>query len=177
MANYKVHENPVRDEWLDKINQLKSVKEATQFLQDFRMKYTTPWRDSYDLELDYNFIEAKAEERLSTLKVEESKSGDDLLTKCTTGENAEQVAEDYWISKMDKADDKWKAEKIMAEFRQKYRPPVMPVNFFLETETKLGSRLMELRSENYYDTTLDELRKKRGVKVIRADELSDRYMQ
>ena len=43
MANYKVHDNPVRDEWLAKIGQLNTLKSGAAFLTDFRKKHTAPF--------------------------------------------------------------------------------------------------------------------------------------
>jgi len=164
MASYKIHDNPVRDEWLAKISVLDSVEAATKFIQDFRKQHTSPQRTNYSLELDYLFIEAKIEERLAVLKA--NKFNDfDLLNKTTTGEDAAKVAA-TWMRQMDGETDKYKAEEILITFRQLYKPPVMPVNAFLKVDTHLGSRLMELRNTNYYATSLEDLRKQRGVKVL-----------
>ncbi|ACK50234.1 Methane monooxygenase [Methylocella silvestris BL2] len=165
MPNYKIHENPVRSDWLEKIAELKSVKDATAFIQDFRKKNTSPFRTSYALDVDYLFIEAKIEERLAVLK-SSTFSAADLFTKATTGETAQAVSED-WIAKIDAEKDKFAAEKILITFRQLYKPPVLPVNLFFKVDTYLGSRLMELRNTDYYADSLDDLRKKRGVKVLR----------
>ncbi|WP_020174572.1 aromatic/alkene monooxygenase hydroxylase subunit gamma [Methyloferula stellata] len=165
MPNYKIHDNPVRSEWQEKIGELKSVKDATAFIQDFRKKYTSPFRTSYALDVDYLFIEAKIEERLAVLKTS-TYSATDLFSMATTGEAAQKVA-DTWIAKMDAEKDKFAAEKILITFRQLYKPPVLPVNVFFKVDTHLGSRLMELRNADYYADSLEELRKKRGVKVLK----------
>jgi methane monooxygenase component A gamma chain len=164
MANYKIHENPVRNEWVSKIAALSTVEAATKFIQDFRKVHTTPLRTNYDLDIDYLFIEAKIEERLAVLKAN-TFSDIDLLGKASTGEDAQKVA-DAWLAKMNAATDKYKAEVILIEFRQMYKPPVLPVNFFFKVDATLGSRLMELRNTNYYATSLENLRKERGVKVL-----------
>lgn len=164
MANYKIHDNPVRDSWLAKIGELGSVDAACKFIQDFRKRFTSPFRTSYELDLDYLFIEAKIEERLAVLKANNF-SDADLLGKAATGEDAQKVAE-TWIAKMNAETCKYKAEKILVEFRQMYKPPVLPVNTFFKVDTALGSRLMELRNTNYYATSLEDLRKERGVKVL-----------
>jgi methane monooxygenase component A gamma chain len=165
MANYKIHDNSVRNEWLEKITKLQSLKAATDFIQDFRKRYTSPFRESYDLDLDYLWIEAKIEERVAILKVA-AFSNEDLFAKATTGETAQQVA-DSWIKKIDAEKNKYEAEKLLVTFRQLYKPPVLPVNIFLKVDAYMGSRLMELRNVGYYDKTLAELRKERGVKVLR----------
>ncbi len=164
MANYKIRNNPVRDAWLEKIGALNSVQAATKFIQDFRQRNTGPMRASYEFELDYLFIEAKIEERLAVLKANAFNDAD-LINKATTGEDAQQVAA-AWIARMDAESNKYKAEKILIEFRQLYKPPVLPVNTFFKVDTHLGSRLMELRNTNYYATSLEDLRKERGVKVL-----------
>ena len=164
MPNYKIHSNPVRSEWLEKIGALNNVKDATAFIQDFRKKNTGPFRTSYALDVDYLFIEAKIEERLAVLKAA-SFAAADLFSKATTGEAAQAVA-DAWIAKIDAEKDKFAAEKILITFRQLYKPPVLPVNVFFKVDTYLGSRLMELRNTDYYADSLEELRKKRGVKVL-----------
>lgn len=164
MSSYKIRENPTRPEWLEKIAELKSVKDATAFIQDFRKKHTSPFRTSYALDVDYLFIEAKIEERLAVLKAS-TLSATDLVSKATTGEAAQAVA-DAWIAKIDAEKDKFAAEKILITFRQLYKPPVLPVNVFFKVDAYLGSRLMELRNTDYYADSLEELRKKRGVKVL-----------
>jgi len=165
----KVHDNAVRDEWTAKIGALNSFSKAVQFLVDFRKEYTTPLRKSYTLELDHLWIEAKIEEKVSVLKEQAFKSDQDLLHKCATGQSAAEIVSEV-KSKMAACTDKWEAESIHINFRLDFKPPIMPTNYFMETDRVLGSRLMELRNLNYYDTPLVELRKKRGVKVLVAQE-------
>jgi methane monooxygenase component A gamma chain len=164
MANYKVHDNPIRDEWVAKLGKVTSVKAATQFIQDFRKAHTTPLRTEHTLDLDYLWIESKIEEKLAVLRGD-AFVDEDLLNLCTTGEAAGMVVK-HWAQKMEKATDKYSAEKLLIQFRQLYKPPVMPVNYFFTADTQMGSRLMELRNTNYYATSLPDLRKERGVKVL-----------
>jgi methane monooxygenase component A gamma chain len=165
MPNYNIHENPVRQEWAPKIAALATLKDATSFIQDFRKTHTSPFRTTYALNVDYLFIEAKIEERLAVLRSSNSSEAD-LTTKATTGETAQAVA-DAWIAKIDATKDMFVAEKILISFRQLYKPPVLPVNTFFKVDTYLQSRLMELRNTDYYAHSLEELRKKRGVKVLK----------
>ncbi|QGM46794.1 aromatic/alkene monooxygenase hydroxylase subunit gamma [Methylocystis heyeri] len=160
----RIHENATRTEWEGKIAKLASIEAATKFIQDFRIANTSPWRKSYDLDLDYQFIERKIEEKLSQLKVTQFKPAE-LVTKATTGEDAVAV-EQAWIAKMKTAKSKFEAERIHAEFRQLYKPPVLPVNVFLRTDAALGTILMELRNTDYYATPLEGLREQRGVRVL-----------
>jgi len=165
----KVHDNAVRDEWTDKISTLNSLDKAAKFLIDFRVQYTTPLRQSYALELDHLWIEAKIEEKVAVLKEQAFKSDRDLLHKCATGQDAAAAAAETQ-AKMAACEDKWEAEDIHINFRIAFKPPIMPTNYFMETDRILGSKLMELRNLNYYDMPLAELRKKRGVKVLVARE-------
>jgi methane monooxygenase component A gamma chain len=164
MAKNGLHDNPIRDEWESKIGALDTVEAATKFIQDFRNNHTSPRRTDYSLQLDYLFIEAKIEERLAVLKSNKFNDAD-LMSKCTTGEDAAKVAE-AWIRQSDAETNKYKAEEALIKFRQLYKPPVMPVNTFFKVDTHLGSKLMELRNTNYYATSLEDLRKERGVKVL-----------
>ncbi len=159
-----IHENPTRTEWEGKIAKLTSVDAATKFIQDFRVNYSSPFRKSYDLDVDYQYIERKIEEKLSLLKVAQLPV-EALITKATTGEDAAAV-EATWVGKIKAAKNKYEAERVHVEFRQLYKPPVLPVNVFLRTDAALGTILMELRNTDYYATPLEGLRKERGVKVL-----------
>jgi methane monooxygenase component A gamma chain len=164
MANKSIRDNPTRKTWMEHIGKLSSVDAATKFVQEFRHNHTSPFRTNYELDLDYLFIERKIEEKLAMLK-SSSYSDDALFTTCTTGELAADVVK-KWLAKMAETDCKYTAEKVLVEFRQLYKTPVMPVNQFLKADTVLGTRLMELRNTDYEATSLEDLRKERGVKVL-----------
>jgi len=160
----RIRDNATRTEWESKIAKLTTVEAATKFIQDFRLNHSTPFRKSYDLNVDYQYIERRIEEKLSLLKTEKL-SAADLITKATTGEDAAGV-EAVWVAKIKAAKTKYEAERVHVEFRQLYKPPVLPVNVFLRTDAALGTVLMELRNTDYYATPLEGLRKERGVKVL-----------
>jgi len=164
MANYKVHDNPVRDEWVAKIKKLQTLKAGAEFLTDFRKKHTTPLRDNFDLELDWGWIECKIEEKVAMLKHAEL-NDEQFLNNCVGGGNAQDIA-DAVVAKMDACTDKYEAENLHINFRTDYKPPMMPTNVFMDTDRLLGTKLMELRNIDYYAMPLEELRKERGVKVI-----------
>ena len=164
MANYKVHDNPVRDEWTAKIGNLKTLEKGAAFLTDFRKKNTTTLRENYDLELDWGWIECKIEEKVALLKHAEL-NDEQFFNNCIGGANAQDIA-DAVVAKMDACSDKYAAEKLHINFRTDYKPPIMPTNIFMDADRLLGTKLMELRCLNYYDMPLEELRKERGVKVI-----------
>lgn len=164
MANYKIHDNPVRDEWNKKIGGLNTLAKGVEMLRDFRLRYTTPLRTSYDLELDWGWIELKLEEKLALLKHKEM-SDAQILTQNADGSDAQAVAQAV-IERMQACSDKIEAENIHITFRQAHKPPMMPVNIFQDTDRILGTKLMELRNINYYDVSLEELRQRRGVRVV-----------
>ena len=164
MANYKIHDNPVRDEWVAKIEKLGTLATGHNFLKDFRKEYTTPLRETYDLELDWCWIESKIEEKVAMLKHAEL-NDDQFFNHCTCGANAQEVA-DAVVAKMDACTNKYEAEKIHINFRRDCKPPIMPTNVFMDADRLLGTKLMELRCTGYYDMPLEELRKERGVKII-----------
>lgn len=161
MAKLGVHDNDVRDAWVIKIGQLNTLEKAAAALREFRLNHTTPFRKSYELDNDYLWIEAKLEEKVAVLKAR-AFSDVDFRNKTAFGEDAKTVLADA-VAKMTATKDKWEAERIHIGFRQANNPPIMPVNFFLDGERVLGTKLMELRNLNYYDTSLDELRRQRGV--------------
>ena len=165
----KVHDNATRDEWTLKVAALDSLSKAATFLLHFRKQYTTPLRESYDLQLDHNWIEALIEQKVAILKEREFTNNQDLQHKCATGESAATAVATV-LSKMASCTDKMEAEKIHINFRISYKSPIMPTNYFMDTDRILGSKLMELRNLGYYDLSLPELRLKRGVKVLVANE-------
>ncbi|MGY6275779.1 aromatic/alkene monooxygenase hydroxylase subunit gamma [Methylomonas sp. MgM2] len=164
MANYKVHDNPLRDEWIKKIGSLNTLAKGVEMLDAFRRQYTTPLRESYDLELDWGWIECKLEEKVALLKHKEFNDSQ-ILNNCANGTNAQQEANAV-LAKMAACEDKYEAERIHIGFRQRFKPPMMPVNIFMDTDRILGTKLMELRNIGYYDLPLEALRKVRGVKTI-----------
>ncbi|MDD2737590.1 MAG: methane monooxygenase [Methylomonas lenta] len=162
MAN--IHDNPTRNAWMAKISALNSMAQGHTFLTEFRAKHMSPFKTDWSLELDALWIECKIEEKLAMLKHNEFKDAQ-LFNTCTCGANAQQVA-DETVARMDACTDMYEAERIHINFRLAYKPPIMPVNVFLDTDRLLGTKLMELRNTDYYALPLEELRNKRGVKVI-----------
>ncbi|MCX7106776.1 MAG: methane monooxygenase [Methylococcales bacterium] len=162
MAN--IHENPNRDAWVKKIAAANTLAAGVALLTDFRAKHLSPFKTDFSLELDGQWIELKIEQKVALLKFKEF-SDTQILNNNTCGTNAQIVA-DVVLAKMDACTDMYEAEKIHINFRLANKPPVMPVNVFLDTDRILGTKLMELRNTDYYALPLEELRKVRGVKVI-----------
>ncbi|MCX7087749.1 MAG: methane monooxygenase [Methylococcales bacterium] len=162
MAN--IHDNPTRDEWMKKIAGLNSVANGHAFLTAFRAKHLSPFKTDFSLELDGQWIECKIEEKVALLKHAEF-SDTQFLNNCTCGQDAQKVA-NAAVAKMDACTNMYEAERIHVDFRLACKPPIMPVNVFMDTDRLLGTKLMELRNTDYYALPLEELRKVRGVKVI-----------
>jgi methane monooxygenase component A gamma chain len=162
MAN--IHDNPTRDAWVKQIAGLNTLAKGHAFLIAFRAKHIHPFKTDFSLELDGLWIESKIEEKVALLKHAELNDVE-FFNNTIIGENAQKVA-DGVVAKMDACTDMYEAEKIHINFRQANKPPVMPVNIFMDTDRLLGTKLMELRNVDYYALSLEDLRKVRGVKVI-----------
>lgn len=161
------YDTPLRQEWQGKIAKLGKVVNAVKFLRDFRAEYSGYGRKNWDLLPDAAWIEVQIENKLALLREQETSCDDDLLNKCASGECATEVATTY-KRRMEAVDCKYEREKIMAEFRQLFKAPIMPVNKWLETDTYLGARLLEARAGTFFSQSLEELRAERGVKVVVA---------
>lgn len=159
-----IHENPIRTEWINKIAGLKSLAEGHAFLKEFRAKHVSVFKTDFSLELDWLWIELKIEEKVAVLKQAEF-NDTQLLNACTCGSDAQKVADEA-LAAMAACEDMYEAERIHINFRLACKPPVMPVNVFLDTDRQLGTKLMELRNTDYYALPLEELRKVRGVRVV-----------
>ncbi|MBZ4203249.1 MAG: methane monooxygenase [Methylovulum sp.] len=162
MAN--IHNNPNRDEWVKKIAGITTLAAGHAFLTDFREKHLSVFKTNFSLELDGQWIECKIEEKVALLKHQEF-SDAQFLNQCTCGQDAQKVADEA-IAKMTACTDMYDAERIHINFRLACKPPIMPVNIFMDTDRQLGTKLMELRNTDYYALSLEELRKVRGVNVI-----------
>jgi len=162
MAN--IHDNPNRDAWVKKIAAANTLADGVKLLTDFRAKHLSPFKTDFSLELDGQWIELKIEEKVALLKHKEF-NDTQFLNNSATGENAQKVA-DAAVAKIDATTDMYEAERIHINFRLANKPPILPVNVFLDADRQLGTKLMELRNTDYYALPLEELRKVRGVKVI-----------
>ena len=162
MAN--IHDNPNRDAWVKKITALTTLAAGVALLTDFRAKHLSPFKTDFSLELDGQWIECKIEEKVALLKHKEF-NDTQFLNNTASGANAQRVADEV-VAKMTGSTDMYEAERIHVNFRLANKPPIMPVNVFLDTDRQLGTKLMELRNIDYYALPLEDLRKKRGVRVV-----------
>ena len=162
MAN--IHDNPNRDAWVKKIAAANTLAAGVALLTDFRAKHLSPFKTDFSLELDGQWIECKIEEKVALLKHKEFNDAQ-FLNNTASGANAQRVADEV-VAKMTASTDMYEAERIHVNFRLANKPPIMPVNVFLDTDRQLGTKLMELRNIDYYALPLEDLRKKRGVRVV-----------
>jgi methane monooxygenase component A gamma chain len=162
---HKVHDNDDRDAWVAKIAKLDDLATGAKFLIEFRKEHLSPFRKTYALDRDVNWIESQIEDRVAVLRSRAAKDNDTLFHKSALGEDAATVAKAA-VDAINATNCKFEAEKIHINFRSVYKTPILPTNYFMDTDRILGSRLMELRNTDYYATSLEDLRKQRGVKVI-----------
>lgn len=163
MQTTAASESGYRQEWQLKINEYNELDKLTDALVDWRFNARPPKERSGN----YRWIEAKMEERLAKLKAEKMASSD-LLTKTTRGEALDPVRQDYMKRAAD-ADDIIKLESIVEQFRERYRPPVMPVHDYLQIERELCEVLLRYRGERWWDLSQNELREYRGAKMVKTE--------
>jgi methane monooxygenase component A gamma chain len=58
-------------------------------------------------------------------------------------------------------------EALAAEFRRRYKPPIMPSSPYLEIEALLCGHLMKKRSLNWFEPSITELRARRGARILK----------
>lgn len=113
------------------------------------------------------WIEAQIEARVAILRFDEM-TNDQVRNETLTDEKVVDVCRAALTEAEDAASDPDKLEEIVAEFRNRYKPPIMPSSPFMRTETELAEILMKTRELDWYGQTLDELRGSRGVVVHKA---------
>src|SRR5215510_16548800 len=115
-------EKKVRQEWQVRIDRMNSLKDLTDLLVDFRKNSRPPkYRGG-----DFRWIEAKIEERLAKLKGEQWEPAE-MMTKTTREESLEGIKEKY-LRQIRSTTDFKEPEQIVDDFRENYRPPIMPVD-------------------------------------------------
>ncbi len=154
-------EQRVRQEWKERIDQQQSLTDLTNLLVDFRRNSRPPkYRGG-----DFRWIEAKIEERLAKLKGEQWEPSE-MMTKTTRGESLVGLKEKYLEQIHDTVDFKT-LERIVDDFREDYRPPIMPVDEFLVIERELCEVLTKVRGEHWWEMSQEELRAYRGAAVVK----------
>ena len=141
----------------------KSLGDAVALLLAWRVDHA----DDTIADQDDLWIEAQIEARVAVLRFDEM-TNERVRTETLTDEKVADVCRAALTDAEDNTDDPEKLEEIVAGFRTRYRPPIMPSSPFMRTETELAEILMKARELDWYGQTLDELREGRGVVVHKA---------
>ncbi len=141
----------------------KTLGDAVAMLLQWRADHgDDPIADQDDL-----WIEAQLEAKVAVLRFDEM-TNDQVRSETLTDEKVADVCEAALREAEDNRDDPEKLEAIVAGFRNRYKPPIMPSSPFMRTETELAEVLMKARELDWYGQTLDELRAGRSVVVHKA---------
>ena len=141
----------------------KSLGDAVAMLLEWRADHG----DDTIADQDDLWIEAQLEAKVAVLRFDEM-TNDQVRTETLTDEKVTDVCQAALREAEDNKDDPEKLEEIVAGFRNRYKPPIMPSSPFMRTETELAEILMKSRELDWYGQTLDELRQGRGVVVHKA---------
>jgi methane monooxygenase component A gamma chain len=155
----------LRREWAARAAALSSLDDAVTALVDWRERHTgRPLTSS-----DALWIEARLEERVAVLRFEE-RSHDEIRHLTLTGEVVGDVCTTF--ERRAAQAEAAELERLAAEFRRRYKPPVMPSAAYLRTEVILSECLMKRRSLGWFEPSLEELRQRRGV-IVRKEGLTE----
>lgn len=150
----------LREEWSERVNGLADLASALAEL--------IAWRDEHAgdpvTDQDALWIEARLEEKVSMLRFDE-KTNEEIRTLTLTGEAITAVQGRFIDAS--KSADSAALEALAADFRRRFKPPVMPSSPFLRTEMLLSEQLMKTRSKNWFDPSIKDLRRRRGVAVFK----------
>jgi methane monooxygenase component A gamma chain len=168
-ADFRLEPSPygnkaIRAEWEARIEAgTKSLSDAVALLLQWRADHAGDTiSDQDDL-----WIEAQIEHGVAVLRFDEM-TNDQIRSETLTDEKVADVCRAALDAAEDAADDPAALEELVAAFRHRYRPPIMPSSPFMRAETELAEILMKAREKNWYGQTLDELRAERGVVVHKA---------
>lgn len=155
-------DNDVKREWQARIEQTTGLAAMARLLIDFRQNQRPPvLRDD-----DFCWIEARMEEKTAVLRFEEM-TPPEIQTQTLTGEAIAEVTQRYQ-QRAQASSDIFPLEELNREFREKYKPPIMPTHDFMRTETILAEQLMKGRNLDWYAKPLAQLRAERGARLLKA---------
>ena len=150
----------LRLEWKARATALMKLEDAVTALVDWRERNTSGSIVSGDA----RWIETRLEERVAVLRFDEL-THEEIRSRTLTGDLVNDVAAAY-LQRAESA-AVVELEQIAAEFRRRYKPPIMPSSAYLRIEVILSEFLMKRRSLGWFDPSLTELRQKRGAKVLK----------
>jgi methane monooxygenase component A gamma chain len=150
----------LRRVWAARAAALVSLPDAVSTLLRWRAEQTGGALVSGDA----RWIEARLEERVAVLRFE-ALSFEEIATRTLTGQPIAEVVATF--ERRADAADVAELERVAAELRLRYRPPIMPVAAFLPLEVRVAELLMKRRSPGWFEPSLEELRRRRGVAVVK----------
>lgn len=150
----------LREEWVQRVEGLSDLTSALSELTAWRDEHAgDPVTDQDDL-----WIEARIEEKVGMLRFDELTNAE-IRTLTLTGEPIKTVQEQFIHASQNA--DSVALEALAADFRRRFKPPVMPSSPFLQTEMLLSEQLMKTRSKNWFTPSIKDLRSRRGVAVFK----------
>lgn len=165
MSKQHWYSSAIRDQWQEKISNIKNLEEGVKMLRDFRVEHLGVRRKTHELKKEAGWIESRIEMRVAQLHAEATPNDQDLLTKTIDGRCAAEVCKE-WLKRAEKIDCAIEMNVLCMDFRRENKPPMMPINYLMPTERDLVSKLLKLRAPTYLSMPLDELRKIRGATRI-----------
>lgn len=150
----------LRREWTDRLAEVTDLRTAVRLLLDWRRDHLSGSVE----EADALWIEARIEDRAAVLRFDEL-SGEAIDTTALTGEPVTDVCQAA-LTQARNAAAVPELEKVVAEFRRRYKPPVIPTVPYLRTETELAELLILRRSTGWFDEPLTELRRRRSAVLV-----------
>ena len=157
--------NDTRAACREEASKMSNLDDAIAKLIDFRTKHIGHQRETYEMEFDSLWMESELESHVSALKSKKF-IGKDYLDKCACGADADEVLKE-WMHKSDAAEDDLLAlEDLVVEYRRGFKPPIMPVNHWLEGDSYLSKKLLLKRSGYVDKMSLEELREFRGIRIV-----------
>ena len=173
-ADFRLDPSPYGDEakrgpWVTRVAALTTLSEAVPLLLEWRATHAGDgFTDKDDL-----WIEDQLETKVAVLRFDEM-TNDRIRTETLTHENVADVCADILRRAEEVGRDVDKLELLVAAFRERYRPPIMPSSPFMRAETELVEFLMKARELDWYGQSLDELRESRGVVMHKSGAKKER---
>jgi methane monooxygenase component A gamma chain len=151
----------LRRQWVTRAAALSRLEDAVAALIAWRAEHTS----GALVGADARWIEARLEERVAVLRFD-TLSFTEIRRRTLTGEDLDAVVERFERRARDAATVP-ELERVVAELRLRYKPPIMPVAAFLPLEVTLAELLMKRRSAGWFEPSLEELRKRREITVLK----------
>lgn len=152
-----------RGEWEQRIAAFDSFSRALSELLSWRAAHAgDALRAADDL-----WIEARLEDAVIVRRFDEFTFAE--LHAFTLTREPLGALEESLIARAERAPDVATLERLAAELRERYKPPVMPTSTYMRIEVALSEALMKRRSLNWFEPSLEALRAQRQATEVKAD--------